>query len=92
VVQGIDPSEAQLGFARARSAAPMVAFRQGDSGLTHRSKQHQYFDLTSARSGRTVTLRRNAARSGTNHSPRQLVLKARKTVADTFGEEQWTRK
>jgi SAM-dependent methyltransferase len=30
-VQGIDPSEAQLGFARARSAASMVAFRQGDA-------------------------------------------------------------
>ncbi len=30
-IQGIDPSEAQLGFARTRSAAPMVALRQGDA-------------------------------------------------------------
>ena len=30
-VQGIDPSEAQLAFARARSAARLATFRQGDS-------------------------------------------------------------
>ena len=30
-VQGIDPSEAQLGFARGRTAARIAQFRQGDA-------------------------------------------------------------
>jgi SAM-dependent methyltransferase len=30
-VQGVDPSEAQLAFARARPAAPKMAFQQGDA-------------------------------------------------------------
>ena len=60
-VQGIDPSEAQLAFARTRPAARLAQFRQGDAIKTARDQQpccrRFHFNVAERNTGSTRTAR-----------------------------------